>query len=155
MTDVFGRLSKRQRKATPLSFGCYLLGGVRELCGVDRVVALWCLRNGVYQRLCRPGDVWTGYRRDAMLYDGPHPVVCHPPCGPWGNFRAWAKESREHGIAAMRHVHRWGGVVEHPAGSTLFREYGEDGVIERVTQWHFGMPCLKPTLLYWHPGRSR
>lgn len=34
-----------------------------------------------------PGiDAW-GIERDATLYPGPHPVIAHPPCGPWGRFR--------------------------------------------------------------------
>lgn len=50
------------------------------------VAALYVQKNGAYWNL--PGvDPWDE-ERDARLYDGPHPVVAHPPCQRWGKF--WA-----------------------------------------------------------------
>jgi len=71
-------------------------------------------------------DCWDE-SRDARKYDGPHPIVAHPPCGPWGRLRHLYKGS-EHDCAprAVEQVRRWGGVLEHPAGSLL---------------WHNGRPC--------------
>lgn len=59
--------------------------------------------------------------RDARLYSGPHPVVAHPPCGPWGRLRHLYRGS-EHDCAprAVEQVRKWGGVLEHPAGSKLW-----------------------------------
>ena len=55
--------------------------------------------------------------RDATAYDGPHPVIAHPPCGPWGLF-AWRYKGGEGAkncaIRAVQQVRRWGGVLEHP-----------------------------------------
>ena len=65
-------------------------------------------------------DCWDA-ARDARRYDGPHPVVAHPPCGPWGRLRHLYR-GNEHDCAprAVEQVRRWGGVLEHPAGSKLW-----------------------------------
>jgi len=69
--------------------------------------------------------------RDARLYAGPHAVVAHPPCGPWGNLRHMRVPNRkrrtqdvECGPVAVEQVRRWGGVLEQPAQSKLFYEFG-------------------------------
>lgn len=69
-------------------------------------------------------DCWDE-SRDARKYDGPYPVVAHPPCGPWGRLRHLYRGS-EHDCAprAVEQVRRWGGVLEHPAGSLLWRHCG-------------------------------
>jgi len=70
-----------------------------------------------------PGvELWT-YRRNAMLYDQDHPVVSHPPCGPWSKLRHLYL-GNEHACApkAVLQIRRVGGVMEHPAGSLLWRE---------------------------------
>jgi len=102
-------------------------------------------------------DVW-GPDRDANLYDGPWPVVAHPPCGPWSRF-AWAsKESPDCARHALRNVWRVGGVLEHPAHSRLWVEYdlplpgrGVDargGETVEVYQSSFGHRAPKRTWLY-------
>jgi hypothetical protein len=79
-------------------------------------------------------DPWD-VRRDARLYAGPHPVVAHPPCQLWVNFAAlnFKRYGGEHNrpgndggcfAAALRSVRRWGGVLEHPAGSKAWDHYG-------------------------------
>ena len=69
-------------------------------------------------------DCWDA-SRDARLYDGPHPVVAHPPCGPWGRLRHLYRGT-EHDCAprAVEQVRKWGGVLEHPAGSLLWEHCG-------------------------------
>ena len=61
--------------------------------------------------------------RDARTYDGPWPVVAHPPCRAWGRLRAFAEpraDERNLARLAVALVREFGGVLEHPAGSTLW-----------------------------------
>lgn len=84
-----------------------------------RVAALYVERGGPY--FGRPDvDPWDK-DRDARKYAGPHPVVAHPPCGPWGELRHLYK-GNEHDCAglALAAVRRWGGVMEHPHKSKFW-----------------------------------
>jgi len=87
------------------------------------IAALFVGKDGVYSGLLGV-DVWDE-SRDARLYDGPWPVVAHPPCASWS---AWAgmreavygRPRGEDGgcfEAALEAVRRFGGVLEHPAYS--------------------------------------
>ena len=82
------------------------------------VAALYIDHQGPYPGLIC--DHWDA-ARDARLYDGPHPVVAHPPCGPYSKQRHNYRGD-EHDCAprAVRQVRTWGGVLEHPAGSKLW-----------------------------------
>lgn len=84
----------------------------------DDVVALYVDPRGPYPKLVRE---WYDEKRDACTYDGPHPVVAHPPCGPWSKLRHLYC-GNEHALAphAVEQVRRWGGVLEHPAHSKLW-----------------------------------
>jgi hypothetical protein len=121
------------------------------------VAALYCDRLGVYPGL--PGvDCWTK-ERDARLYDGPWPVVAHPPCGPWGALRHLYRGD-EHDCAprALAQVHAFGGVLEHPAGSKFWDaaslpKPGENwsdysGHAVEVEQVEWGHVARKRTWLY-------
>lgn len=48
------------------------------------IAALYVETNGSYYGLDNV-DPWDE-TRDARLYDGPYPVVAHPPCQLWGRF---------------------------------------------------------------------
>lgn len=141
-------LSKRQREATPPPFAEYLLGRVRMAHGCHTVAVLWVQSRSVYFSL--PGtDCWSR-ARNARRYPGPHPVICHPPCGPWGKYHHVSGEDKEDGRIAVELVERFGGVVEQPVGSRLFRVHRGMfvGHVERVDQSCFGHMARKPTLLY-------
>lgn len=97
------------------------------------IAALFVDARGCYANL--PGvDVWDE-ERDARLYEGPHPVVAHPPCQRWGSL-AYANYGRYGGehlrpgndggcfASALRSVLRWGGILEHPAKSRAWAAYG-------------------------------
>jgi hypothetical protein len=138
---------KDQRKLTPMEFALHLVNEVRIATGSIRVAALFTHIRGPYARIANV-DSWPIF---AQAYAGPYPVVCHPPCGPWGKFKWRCKhEDKTLGILAIDHVHRWGGVVEQPLGSTLFRDHGRPGArLTRCNQQDYGHQCLKQTLLYW------
>lgn len=76
-------------------------------------------------------DCWDA-ERDARKYEGPDPIVAHPPCGPWGRLRHLYRGD-EHDCAprAVGQVRRWGGVLEHPAGSLLWN-HGLDPADEYI-----------------------
>ncbi len=143
-------LSRQQRKATPLPLCDHLVARVQAMFKVSKVAVLWTMdRGGNYFRLWPRIEMW-GKRLDANLYEGPWPVICHPPCGPWGKYKAKSHESKADGIKAIEIAHRWGGVVEHPLGSLLFKEHGRKGAeIEVIDQSDFGHQARKQTILYW------
>jgi hypothetical protein len=143
---------------------------------VTAVAVLYADARGPYPRIASgdySGAVRTGVwhvavwdvTRDARWYDGPHPVVAHPPCKHWGRLRHLADrcahcrkpatcrgayEGRGEAYAcddccghgcedgrcepavsdadcaprAVEQVRRWGGVLEHPAGSKLWEHCG-------------------------------
>lgn len=97
---------------------------------MTRVAALYVQTNGIYYGL-PDVDPWDE-KRDARLYDGPWPVVAHPPCGSWSklapvNEARWGKAIGDDGgcfKAAVAQVRKFGGVLEHPAGSRAWSKFG-------------------------------
>lgn len=95
------------------------------------IAALYVETDGAYFGL--PGvDPWDE-KRDARKYDGPYPVVAHPPCQRWGRF--WHGSTRKpHQFklgddggcfdAALKSLRRFGGVLEHPADSHAWAAFG-------------------------------
>lgn len=137
------------------------------------VAALYVEKGGSYFNL--PGvDPWDE-ERDARKYDGPYPVIAHPPCQRWGKmwFGQPAYVART-GIrhtkgddggcfkAALEAARKWGGVIEHPWGSYAWAHFGlnrpprtggwiaadfEGGWTCCVEQGRYGHYARKPTLL--------
>lgn len=76
--------------------------------------------------------------KDARGYEGPHPVVAHPPCQLWVNMAAvnwkrygrqppaWYPEGSDGGLfrTALRCVAKFGGVLEHPADTHAWSSHG-------------------------------
>lgn len=98
------------------------------------VAALFVHPQGPYVGLADV-DPWDE-ARDARRYAGPHPVVAHPPCHlwvnlaavnfkRWGHVPAWYPGGTDGGCFAfaLDAVRRWGGVLEHPAGSHAWRHH--------------------------------
>lgn len=83
------------------------------------VAALYIDPRGPYPKMADV-ECWDE-TRDARAYDGPHPVVAHPPCGPWGELRHLYQGS-EHDCAprAVEQVRAFGGILEHPSRSLLW-----------------------------------
>lgn len=121
------------------------------------VAALYIDPRGPYPSMPSV-DCWDE-TRDARTYAGPHPVVAHPPCGPWGRLKHLYRGA-EHDCApaAVAAVRAWGGVLEHPADSKLWKHSGlplpgqppdsYGGVTLAVNQVEWGHACIKPTWLY-------
>jgi hypothetical protein len=127
------------------------------LTGLPTIAALYIDPRGPYPTL--PGVECWDAARDARTYDGPHPIVAHPPCGPWGRFRHLSRrDNPQLAIRAVAQVRACGGVLEHPAGSLLWRElrlplpgelpdaYG--GRTIEVCQCDWGHVARKRTWLY-------
>ncbi len=89
-----------------------------------RVAALFVDPKGVYAGL-PDVDVWDE-ERDARLYDGPWPVVAHPPCNRWSRLSAGRRRGQDGGCfaAALAAVREFGGVLEHPAISQAWPAFG-------------------------------
>lgn len=127
------------------------------------VAALFVARDGIYAG--RDGiDPWDE-ERDAMPYDGPHPVVAHPPCSRWCKLAGlvearWGYKRGEDGgmfAHALDCVRRFGGVLEHPAYTDAFRAYGL-GIPPRTGGWQReicgGWTCHVEQGRYGHPAKK-
>lgn len=96
------------------------------------VAALFVDPKGVYPTF--GVDCWDE-KRDARRYEGPGPVVAHPPCARWSRlaesvYARTRKEEHRPGndggcfAFALAAVRRWGGVLEHPASSKAWAAHG-------------------------------
>lgn len=134
------------------------------------VAALFVGADGPYAGL-EGVDAWD-IERDARLYDGPHPVVAHPPCERWGRYWGGGPSARVKRVlgddggcfaSALESVRRWGGVLEHPEASHAWRAFGlhrppraggwvvaddRGGWTCCVEQGHYGHRARKATWLY-------
>lgn len=100
------------------------------------IAALFVRADSVYKTM--PGvDAWD-IERDARKWQGGCPVVAHPPCRAWSRLRALAKpQPDEMDLArlAVSQVRRWGGVLEHPAFSTLWADQSLPRPATHADQW--------------------
>jgi len=136
------------------------------------IAALFVETNGCYFGM-PDVDPWDE-SRDARTYEGPFPVVAHPPCQRWGRF--WHGSTRKpHQFkqgddggcfaTALHAVRVFGGILEHPKDSHAWRWFGlnrppkDGGWIKAdqiggwtccVYQGHYGHLSGKPTWLYAH-----
>lgn len=114
------------------------------------------VKRGPYPAI--PGvDCW-GVERDATKYAGPWPVIAHPPCGHWGRYSHKCFDDGHTGPIAVNQVRRFGGVLENPKDSKLWKrcgmpkpgelpdEFGGYSIL--VFQRDWGHPADKPTWLY-------
>jgi hypothetical protein len=135
LSSLLVRRAKVREAVPPASgtaaTGLPLLARVGNRSGVrtEMIAALYVQTGGAYFGL-EDVDPWDE-TRDARLYAGPWAVVAHPPCQRWCRF---AKEiETQYGYrvgddggcfaAALAAVRRFGGVLEHPAGSLAWDAY--------------------------------
>lgn len=120
------------------------------------IAALYVRHDTVYRSLGL--DCWDR-PRDAKLYDGPGAVVAHPPCGPYGTHAATCYQDPTCAPRAVEQVRAYGGCLEHPKFSTLWKlplqlpypGFGVDpwvGFTIQLDQCRFGHRALKPTWVY-------
>jgi hypothetical protein len=118
------------------------------------IAALFVDPKGAYAGLADV-DLWDE-ARDARRYDGPWPVVAHPPCQRWGKLWAgqplWIKRTGErktkgddggcfaHSLYCVR---KYGGIIEHPWGSHAWPHFG----LNTPPREGYGHYARKPTLL--------
>ncbi|TAJ76111.1 MAG: hypothetical protein EPO42_13305 [Gallionellaceae bacterium] len=123
-----------------------------------RPSVLFARQDSIYKSL--DADVWD-IERDARNYTDVRPVVAHPPCRAWGRLRQFAKprpDEKELALFAVAVVRRVGGVLEHPAYSTLWAAAGLPlpgckpdifgGWTLPIVQFWFGHRAMKATWLY-------
>ena len=124
-----------------------------------KVAVLFARADSHYKTL--PDVEVYDMERDARTYDGPWPVVAHPPCRGWGRLRQFANpraDERNLARLAVSLVREFGGVIEHPEESTLWGaqklpepgrgrdQYG--GWSLGIHQHDFGHRAEKATWLY-------
>lgn len=126
---------------------------------MENIAVLFARSDSNYKSL--PGcDVWD-IERDAQGWAGGSSLIAHPPCRGWGRLRQFALPrpgEKELAIKAVDYVRRFGGVLEHPAQSTLwlhcalprpgefYDEFG--GWSLEIQQFNWGHRAEKSTWLY-------
>lgn len=86
---------------------------------------LFARRDSIYKKI-HGTDVYD-IDRDARTWPGGAPGVYHPPCRAWGRLRQFSKprpDERALATWSVDQIRKYGGVLEHPAASSLWREYG-------------------------------
>lgn len=125
----------------------------------NKVAVLFARKDSRYKAI--PGCDVYDQARDARTYQGWLPVIAHPPCRAWGNLRKLAKPAageKRLAIFSVRQVRRCGGVLEHPAYSTLWSKAGlplphegkdkHGGWTLAISQHWWGHRAEKKTWLY-------
>lgn len=133
------------------------------------IAALYVQKGGSYFGIDGV-DPWDE-ERDARRYEGPWPVVAHPPCQRWGKMwfgqpltvkKTGARKRLgddggcfEH---ALRSIRNFGGVIEHPWGSLAWPHFGLT-TPDRAGGWimadfHGGWTCCVEQGRYGHYARK-
>lgn len=90
------------------------------------VAALFVREDSIYKSF--PGVDCYDAQRGALTFPGGMPIIAHPPCRTWGKLRQFSTlaPAGEHALAiwAVDQVRQWGGILEHPEGSSLWTEAG-------------------------------
>ena len=125
-----------------------------------KVAVLFTEKNSIYEQI--PDADCYDIDRDALTFPGGIPVIAHPPCRLWGKlYKLSTAPESEKDLArfAVDQVRKWGGVLEHPAHSKLWKDQGLplpgdysdplDFTLD-IDQFWFGHMARKRTWLYIH-----
>ena len=122
------------------------------------IAALYCEPASIYHDF-QQVDVYDE-ERDALTFRGGMPIIAHPPCRLWSRLRHMSTAAiaeRQFAIHAINVARSHGGIVEHPASSSLWKFPGmpkrgqrdaQGGWIMTIDQGAFGHQCQKRTSLY-------
>ncbi len=112
------------------------------------ISVLCAKRDSLYKKI--PGlDVWDDLR-NAYYFTGSNPVITHAPCAQWSRMKAFSKpdqETKDLAYFCLNKVVRNGGIFEHPAGSSFFKEVGITNIYSVDQSW-WGFPARKRTYLF-------
>lgn len=123
---------------------------------MPKVTVLFCQKDSIYKKMgCNCYD----QERDALTWMGSEPAIYHPPCRLWSRMRHFstADDSERYlALWAVNNVRRYGGILEHPASSSLFPfmnlpvpgSSDEFGFTIEIDQFNFGHLARKRTWLY-------
>lgn len=126
---------------------------------MERIIAVLCVqKTTIYRGM--PGVEVFDKARDARSWLGGSPAVFHPPCRAWSNKCAHQAKpepgEKELGLYCAEQLKKWGGILEQPAHSRLFKAAGlplpnEAGTAQLwtavVLQEWWGYPTEKRTWL--------
>jgi len=124
-----------------------------------KTIAVLFARADSHYKSLPDTDVWD-IVRDARKWPGGSPVVAHPPCRAWGRLRKFSNPRKGERLLAtwsVRQVRKFGGVLEHPVGSLLWKKAGlpDPGKRDKFGGWTlpihqhwWGHRAEKATLLY-------
>lgn len=120
-----------------------------------RIVAVLCAANNSVYKQLDGVDVYD-QARDARTFAGRMPIVAHPPCRAWSAYcRHQAKPlpgERDLAPYSVVWLEKCGGVLEHPAHSTLWATLGLPRPGERALN---GMWSMKVKQSWWGDIRSK
>lgn len=99
-------------------------------------------------------------KRNALSFNDRVPLIAHPPCRKFSRLRGLSTaplSEKKLAFFALAKVRQFGGILEHPRSSTLWKDgnFNLDGTIDSYggflrsvdLSW-FGFPARKKTMLY-------
>ena len=122
------------------------------------IAVLFARRDSAYKKY-QGLDVYDA-ERNAYTFKGGVPVIAHPPCRAWGKLSHMANPrpgEKDLALYALGVVRTYGGVLEHPKGSKLWKDQNlptgnetdeHGGFTLEIDQYDFGHVAPKKTLLY-------
>ncbi|MEZ5544687.1 MAG: hypothetical protein R3F10_05795 [Lysobacteraceae bacterium] len=114
------------------------------------VAALFVRSDSVYKSMPDVDAYDAG--RDALTAVGVR-FVAHPPCRSWSKLRAFVSRNfgeSELALFAIDQVRRFGGVLEHPAGSLLWRRSDMPPLGTSIMDRHGGFFLAIPQRWFGH-----